>query len=293
MDEMSSDQLLLLTVTGELFPQASAEFKLSITRALADQLADALSRLQPVPLTLDTLESIQPRPGIYELYINGHRVYVGKASRYLPWRLNNHLRKLSGRSRIRLDDVSFQCLYVDEDLEAAAPEKMLIKKYRDHGGAPWNTNGFGNKDPGRNRDHSLVKSNHFDALYPINLDLLMDIGLSVCPVSKFLSTVKSNLPFNLRFERSSRSKQDYRDSTVEIPSGELTVRELIRLAIEALPGGWQATALPGYLILYHEVEVYESANVLWRKQDGVLSEVAGAARLAAPGNIEEDSGDDE
>jgi hypothetical protein len=194
----------VFTVTGEPSPQASAEFKLSITRALADQLADALSRLQPAPLTLDGLENIQPRPGVYELYLDDQRVYVGKASKSLPTRLHNHLRKLSGRSRIQLNDVSFQCLYVDEDLEAAAPEKMLIKMYRNQGGAPWNTNGFGNKDPGRRRDHSLVKSNHFDALYPINLDLAIgSIPPGTYPARKFLEKVKSSLPFNLRFDKDS------------------------------------------------------------------------------------------
>jgi hypothetical protein len=284
----------VLTVNGNLFPQASAEFKLSITRALADQLADALSQLQPVPLTLDNLAEIQPRPGVYELYLYGQRIYVGKASNSLPSRLNYHLRKLSGRSGIRLGDVSFQCLYVDEDLEAAAPEKMLIKKYRDRGGAPWNTNGFGNKDPGRNRDHSLVKSNHFDAIYPVNLDLpIATIPQGVHLASKFLSTVKSSLPFNLRFEKSPRSKKDYSLSTVEVPAQELTVRELVRLAVEALPEGWQATALPGYVILYHEDEVYDSANVLWRKQDGVLNEAAGAAQLGAAGEIKDEPAEDE
>jgi Eco29kI restriction endonuclease len=277
----------VLTVTGELFPQASAEFKLSITRALADQLAVALGRLQRAPLSPENLDGIQPRPGIYELYSLGRRMYVGKASKSLPSRLHNHLRKLSGRSNIRLDDVSFQCLYVDEDLEAAAPEKMLIKIYRDCGGAPWNTNGFGNKDPGRNRDHSLVKSNHFDAQYPINLDLpIGSIRSGTYPVSKYLTAVKSSLPFNLRFEKSPRSKKDYGLSTLEVPATELTVRNLIGLAIEALPDGWQATALPGYVIVYHEDATYDSADVMWQKQDKTLVEVAGAARLDAPGTIE-------
>lgn len=47
-------------------------------------------------------------------------MYVGKASRLLPARLSNHARKLSGRTDLSLATVSFICLYVDEDLEAAA-----------------------------------------------------------------------------------------------------------------------------------------------------------------------------
>jgi hypothetical protein len=285
---------MVLVVADELFPRASAEFKLSITRALADQLADSLSRLQPTPLTPYSLGSIQSRPGVYELYLNDKRVYVGKASASLSSRLHNHLKKLSGRSRIRLVDVSFQCLYVDEDLEAAAPEKMLIKKYRADDGVPWNTNGFGNKDPGRNRDRSLVKSNHFDAIYPINLDLPVgSISPNVYHVDKFLIDVKSVLPFNLRFDKSSQSMGDYNLSSVEVPSRELTVRELIRLVVEALPEGWQATSLPGYVILYRESATYDSAVVMWRKERGVVREVAGAARLGAAGAIEEGSASEE
>jgi len=213
----------------------------------------------------------------------------------LPARLGNHLCKLSGRSNIVLSDVSFQCLYVDEDLEAAAPEKMLIKKYRNQGGAPWNTNGFGNKDPGRNRDHSLVKSNHFDVEYPVNLGLRTEsLEPGPRPVKAYLRAVKSNLPFNLRFDtRSPRSKEDYRSSTAEVPPGDRTVRDRIRLAVEALPEGWQATALPGYVILYPEDSIYKSARALWRKRDGVVTEIAGAAQLDEPGAIEDEPSDDE
>jgi hypothetical protein len=284
----------VLSVTGELFPQASAEFKLSITRALADQLAGALEKLQSAPLTDEALRDVRSQPGVYELYLDDKRVYVGKASASLRTRLLNHLHKLSGRSNIQLQDVSFKCLYVDEDLEASAPEKMLIKMYRNKGGAPWNTNGFGNKDPGRRRDHSLVKSNHFDAHYPINLDLHIEsIHPGAYDASEYLNAVKSNLSFNLRFDKSPSSKRVYSLATVQVPPDELTVRDLIRLAIDALPEGWQATALPGYAILYHEDEAYKSARLVWRKQDGAPREAAGAARLDEPGTINEDAADEE
>lgn len=284
----------LLAVTANL-PAASAEFKLSITRALADQLAESLDRLRPAALTTEQLVMLQPRPGVYELFLHERRVYVGKSSKNILARLGNHLRKLSGRSNIELTDMSFQCLYVDEDLEAASPEKLLIKKYRDQGGAPWNTNGFGNKDPGRNRDHSLVKANHFDAKYPINLDLRIEaLEPGPRPVKAYLQAVKKELPFNLRFDtRSPRSKEDYGGTTAVVSCGDQAVRDLIRAAVEALPEGWQATALPGYVILYPENAIYESAHALWRKQDAVVSEISGASRLDEAGTIEEELGDEE
>ena len=43
----------------------AAEFKLSITRALTDQLEEALNELTPEPLTLPALNALKSRSGIY------------------------------------------------------------------------------------------------------------------------------------------------------------------------------------------------------------------------------------
>lgn len=288
-------------MTVDLVSKANDEFKLSITRALADQLLDKLAELTPAPLTSDNLAALQQRPGVYELFLKNEedrteRVYVGKASKELPSRLDKHRRKLSGRAHISLDDVHFQCLYVDEDLEAAAPEKMLINRYRAQGVLPWNTNGFGNNDPGRNRDHSLVKAKHFDALYPANLDLVLEdcpLGPGDYTLKRYLKIVKNTLPFNLRYEeKTPRAKEDTQHS-IKVPTRPLTARELISLAIDALPEGWQATALPGYVILYHETGDYKSARCLWRKQDGRVRELAGRNLRDEESEVAEEETDDE
>jgi hypothetical protein len=79
------------------------------------------------------------------------------------------------------------------------------------------------------------------------------------------------------------------DEVVPAAAGVLAAQ-----AIGALPEGWQATALPGYVILYHEDATYASAQVMWRKRDGTVSEITGAARLDEPGAIDaEEAGDDE
>lgn len=274
---------------------ASAEFKLSITRAMADQLADKLAKLKPVPLSTGQLEKLRELPGVYELYLDGSRVYVGKSSKSLPDRLGNHLRKLSGRFGIDLATVGFICLYVDEDLEAAAPEKLLIKKYRGGGGVPWNTMGFGNKDPGRNRDHSLVKAAHFDARYPIDLDrVVTDLYPGSGTVETFVNQVKGGLPYNLRFETKKPIKKELAATPITVRSTRLTARGIMRLTIEALPEGWQATALPGYLILYHEAEEYNSAIAFWRKEDGHVREFRGRQRFNEKDKVDLDrDGEDE
>lgn len=261
---------------------------------MADQLADQIRTLRPSPLHTDHLERLESRPGIYELYVNSDRVYVGKSSKNVPERLRNHLRKLSGRLGIDLADVRFICLYVDEDLEAAAPEKLLIKKYRDAGGSPWNTMGFGNKDPGRNRDHSLVKAKHFDAQYPIDLEhRVHGLSAGVRSVQDLLLEVKTGLPYNLRYEKTKPIKRQLADSTVELPSGDLSVRDVMRLVIGSLPDGWQATALPGYLILYHEEETYQSALTFWRKETGEVREYMGERRVDEVNPLVEPEGSDQ
>lgn len=284
---------------NELFPQgsaaveaSSAEFKLSITRALADQLAASLSDLKPAPLTAAALADLKNEPGVYELSYQGRRVYVGKASRSLPNRLGKHLRKLSGRSGIDMGEVKFVCLYVEEDLDAAGPEKMLIKKYGEDG-APWNKNGFGNNDPGRKRDDSLVKRRHFDAVFPVNLDFeIGPVAHGTGSVSSFLGKVKRELPFNLRFETKSSNAKELAQSKVALPVGDMTLRDVVRLVIDALPEGWQATALPGYVIIYREETTYESAKVIWRKQNNNVIEVQGQG-LLDDGEVEEEPDNDE
>lgn len=281
---------MLRTVTTPRFPDAAADFKLSITRALGDQLADKLSQLTPAPLTTEATDDLRARPGVYELYLHGRRIYVGKASGTLPQRLNNHLRKLSGRSNIRVEDVSFLCLYVDEDLEAAAPETLLIKKYKDDGGVAWNFNGFGNKDPGRNRDGSVVKAKHFDALYPIDLSHAVN---SASPgeqsVEEALAAVKKDLPFNLRYASDKPSKVDLAKAALEMPAGPMRVRDFLPGLIDALPTGWQATALPGYVILYRETKDYGSARLIWRKDDGQTKEIEGLQKLDDTGDVSPES----
>jgi hypothetical protein len=281
----------------------NADFKLSITKALADQLDEKLDKLTPHTLTKEAIDSLERRPGVYLLWYREQRVYVGKAQQPLPVRLSNHLTKLSGRRNLSIDEVKFVCLYVDEDLDAAAPEKLLIKKYRartDGGdlepsrGVPWNTNGFGNKDPGKERDGSAVASNHFDALYPIRLDFdALALGRGPARVGDVLSSLKSQLPYNFRFDKKSEwARRDYK-RMVDVPATTSTTERAIALIVQALPEGWQATALPGYLILYPEKEIrqYPSALRLWRRSGDMVEGTNQQARFAPDAEIRESEDD--
>ena len=278
-------------MTETATPDFVADFKLSITKALADQLAEKLAPLKKHPLTIDAIRHLDARAGVYLLWLDEARVYVGKAQKSLPARLQNHWNKLRGRKNIDIEKVSFVCLYVDEDLDAAAPERLLIKHYRKErgsNGVPWNTNGFGNKDPGRRRDKSEVEENHFDAMFPVNLAfnaLRFKVGRTT--VGKLLSELKKQLPYNLRFDKKSEdARNDYRIE-LDVPKEQYTAEEAIELVVGALPEQWQATALPGYLILYPEREIYPSALRWWRREDGKVKATAHTWRLAPAKEIPE------
>ncbi|MFF4988966.1 Eco29kI family restriction endonuclease [Streptosporangium saharense] len=272
---------------------ASAEFKLSLTKALTDQLGATLAPLKPAPLAAINLAALDPRPGVYELFLRGQRVYVGKAARSLPDRLAQHLRKISGRTNIDLAYMSFVAVYVDEDLDAAAPEKLLIKKYQKSGNISWNTNGFGNKDPGRRRDQSMVKAAHFDAYYPINLEFPIEVKPGAHTVAAMLKEAKALLPFTFRFEQKREAAKLYKDTVVKFSENISTVQDLAVLLVGSLPGQWQATALPGYMILYPELVAYESALMWWRRGDDGTVIITQGPRHFVGGDVADGGADDD
>lgn len=240
-----------------------ADFRLSITKALKDQLAQALAELDPAPLSMDNLEDLEKRGGIYQLYHNDKFVYVGKADKSLPQRIKKHFRKISGRRNISIRDMKFTCLYVDEDFPAVAPEKLLIAKYKDQGEIPWNTNGFGNNDPGRQRDGTVIPANHFDVLHPINLDLTMPgIGPGRAPLRKLLSKFKKELPYNFRY---AKDLGPVGDVEVTIPGSNPSAGEIFSIISNSITGKWQISVLHGYAIMYPEGnEDYPSALRYYR-----------------------------
>lgn len=253
-------------------PSNHADFKLSITKALGDQLAQALTELTPAPLTTENLALLRELPGVYQLRHHGDLVYVGKADSSLPQRLGQHLRKLSGRSRIDLEDISFTALYVEEDFSAVAPEKLLIGRYQKAGEIPWNNNGFGNNDPGRERDTTVFRPTHFDQLYPADLDWVID-GLTPGEhtLSDLLKRAKDALPYTFRYANDKNQHQPvYQETTVSLETTPVTTDQLLTLVTSALPAPWQAVALPGYVILYPNTATYDSARKIYRSGQVII-----------------------
>lgn len=264
------------------------DFILSITQAMREQLMFAIRELEPVKLDSDHLEPIQRRPGVYQLFLDGVSVYVGKAVDDLKGRLARHSYKLSGRydpsdttGSNLIDRMSFRCMYINVDIDALAPEKMMIQQFKELGEAPWNNSGFGNNDPGRERDTSTVKLAHFDRLYPINLDvdltpkerMLAKGAVPINDLQEALQVIKSSMPFLMRYGQSHPNKKVFKsiDVTADNVAGTTkTVSGWLDWIADKLPAGWSITALPGYIISYEEADVshYRSRTHAWHTNGG-------------------------
>lgn len=292
-------------------PTHSDQFKLSITKALGDQLDEALKQLKPAPLTPENIHYLElqasekrlnHRSGVYQLYRKAEDrsagasdaseqreefIYVGKADS-LSDRLSQHYRKLTGRHNIDMNDISFTALFVEEDFSALAPERLLINKHRDTAIA-WNNIGFGPKDPGRNRDKTKLKDNHFDVQYPINLDITVS-GLHTGhqELPKYLDEVKKKLPYNFRFQSIKKQQgKPLRELMIEAPASTMTADEVFRLISTVIPEGWKISALMGYVIMYPDNPETYNAAIRYYHHGGHVEDAT--PLTAPPGLIEDDN----
>lgn len=196
---------------------------------------------------------------IYQLFLDGALVYIGKtdAEAGLRRRLDRHQHKIQHRTGLDPVRVSFKAVriyvFTAVDLEA-----QLINHYGGFSRVRWNGSGFGSNDPGRERDTTTYKDDHFDAIYPIEIDRPIDV---VFPASSnaaaLLSTLKNSLPYVFRYQNAARGSRrphpDLDNTTVSILAGPpVTARRVIQEIVAQLPTGWQATQLPSHIILYKE-----------------------------------------
>lgn len=278
----------------------AADFRLSMTRALRSQLIETLEALDWAQLSRANLNRLQARAGVYQLALDGAPVYVGKADDSLPGRLADHLKKLSGRTadqsgRAPAQRVSFRCCYVDEDLAAVAPERMLIAALGDRGEAAWNKMGFGSNDPGRNRDRTLVKLGHFDRVFPIDLNHAVTLDPPIGPTTlvKVMNSVKRELPYTYRF---AKGAPDVPVEPSDLPPGYAgTAGEWFEAFAALLPEGWVHVCLPGYVIAYPGLveSDFGSRSATWRSTGGSAAYSSHEADFAegSPADVEAGEGE--
>ncbi len=241
----------------EVTPAGFRSFEFDLPPALLSQLLAVLDGMERGPLSHDHVTAVVPEAqGVYQLFHNDKLVYVGKtdAESGLRRRLQRHAFTILSRHNLDVSQMTFKAVRVlvfsAMDLETA-----LIRHYRENGTpSVWNGSGFGNNDPGRQRDLTALRADGFDANYPINIDLPLDTSdlATPRPALDLLAQVSVRLPYTLRHEKTAGAVELLRGAILAPPAPTATMRELMTQVVAALPPGWQATKLSGRVILYKE-----------------------------------------
>ncbi|MCK7598216.1 GIY-YIG nuclease family protein [Microbulbifer sp. CAU 1566] len=243
------------------------DLEFNLPQKLLEELVAVFEDMQVGDLTEDGLKPVQEEQGVYQLFKDGELVYIGKtdSDAGLRKRLQRHSTKVKGRLNLTPEDVKYKAirLYV---FTAVDLEGMLIKYYKDKGHRPaWQHSGFGSNDPGRERDTSKVKDEHFDAMYPADLSLELEITTddSEISVASLLQQLKDQAPYTIRFLKSGkRPHKDLEDAKISSPLPRDSVDSYLKAAAQALGNEWQITNLPGYVIVYKEDRTYKSGQVI-------------------------------
>lgn len=237
-----------------------SELEFDLPSALLSAILDRLETIEPGSLTAGAIAELPEEQGIYALYLKNplRLVYIGKtdSDSGLKHRLIRHARKLIGRQNIGPGDVEFRAIrlfvFTAMDIESA-----LISHYGGVNSVPWNGSGFGSNDPGKERDTTAYKTDHWDTQYPIILDkCYVEFEPGTYKVSDVMRDLKAGLPFLLRYQRPSRARSsfhpDFEQTSVVIHNQRMTSRETLEAVMAALPIGWHATALPSHIIAYKD-----------------------------------------
>ncbi|MBA5689147.1 GIY-YIG nuclease family protein [Rugamonas apoptosis] len=248
------------------------EFEFDLPRALLRDLVALLDGLGSAPLESRAIETqIPEEQGVYQLFLDDKLVYIGKtdAEAGLRARLSRHSRKILQRKHLDPARVSFKAVRIFV-FTAVDLETLLITYYSDRDGRrpSWNSSGFGSNDPGRERDTTRLKVEHFDAQYPIDIDNHpIEVGVrGEMSAATLLAALNKAVPFIVRTQNAGgRSRQPHADletTKVSVPEGPHSARAILRMAASALGPAWQITVLPGYVIVYKEQAIYHHAQVL-------------------------------
>lgn len=241
-----------------------AELEFDLAKALLSGIVDVFKTMSSAPLLPSNAEDIPEDQGVYQLLWDGKTVFIGKtdAEAGLNQRLKRHSYSIQHRKNLDPNQVSFKAvrLFVFTPMDL---ETQLIKSYK----PSWNKSGFGSNDPGHNRDNTRFKKNGFDSLFPIDIDRELDIEFpKQGNAAEIAIKLRNALPYTFRFEmKDSQSRiihPEFEAAQVNLPDGPYTARIVVQSIMQALPVGWQATALPTRMILYREKVTYPSGSVI-------------------------------
>jgi hypothetical protein len=251
---------------------AYSEFEFDIPAGIRRELPLHFGKLKSTQLTEQAVAQIPEKAqGAYLLFYDGALVYVGKtdAKRGFKSRLGRHLNNVQHRKDLDPGKVAFKAVRIfvfsNFDLEA-----MLIEEYTEHYGAKpfWNFSGFGSNDPGHNREGQDPAE--FDLLHPVDIHRELTLSPGDRPLLEVLLELKNVVPYRFRYQRDKGKGYrvghvDMRGLSIDVPQPPVTARQILKLVLDVLPDGWQATVLPNRVILYKEDTVYTSQVEALRK----------------------------
>jgi len=246
------------------------EFEFDLPDALLASLVRVFDGMEPASLVPRNVGEIPDAQGVYQLLLGDHVVYIGKtdAESGLRGRLERHARTIQHRVKLDPVNVLFKAVRVFV-FTAMDLETQLIRHYGGARSVPWNSSGFGSNDPGRERDTTNLGPAHFDVLYPIDLDREIDIDLPLsAKAGDIIKMLRTKLPYIFRVEGVGPPMRQFHPdllaADVAVPPAPYTTRALVVAIVQALPPGWQATALAGRVIMYREQRDYASGSVIAR-----------------------------
>jgi len=243
------------------------EFEFDLPDALLSSLIAAFDGMEAAPLLPDNVSKLPEAQGVYQLLYKGEIVYVGKtdADAGLKQRLGRHAWTVQHRCNLEAASVMFRALRVFV-FTAVDLETQLIKHYGGEKKVSWNKSGFGSNDPGRERDTTKLKVGGFDDKFPVDLDreiypLSEDIRGTA---AEALQMLRREVPYIIRSESKNRRPHPELSASIDLRAGVTTARQVLQAIINSLPPGWQATLLPGRVILYRENREYSAGAVIAR-----------------------------
>lgn len=240
--------------------QGYTEFELDLPKALLRELTRVLEGLAPAQLTASAVSALPRRQGIYQLLLQtdagAEIIYIGKtdAASGLRDRLQKHHKKIQHRHDLDPGRILFRAVrvfvFTAVDLEA-----LLIGAEKKRAKALWNGSGFGAKDPGKERDTTKYKPEHFDTKYPIDIDReIEDTFSKFGNAATITQALKKQLPYVFRIQGGDQGSGPHPDllgASLSL-SGPLTTRSILSQVISQLPEGWHATKLPSHVIMYKD-----------------------------------------
>ena len=247
-----------------------ADFDFDLARAVLEQLVAAFRELPIGALNPSVIDNMKSGQGVYQLFLDGGLVYIGKADKGLRSRIKRHFRILAARQNIDISALGFKAMYIHRNWTTWTTEAALIRFSGEQ--SPWNTSGWGSNDPGHNREDT-AEEDTFNSQYPIDPGYKCDwIDPGEYLAWHILNALKKGLPYLLRFHRVTRkfrepedhfAERELKETRVVVGRAAMSARELLRDIARQLPVGWQATQFPGRLILYRERTEYRHGHRIW------------------------------